>query len=80
MSSKSKHHYAVESIGIDANTGRRFRPRYMRFVTTKQRDEWVVASEGRFAIKSSDSDMNHDVRASESGWHCDEEEGGEWLL
>ena len=79
MSSKSKHHYAVESpMGIASN-GRRFCARYMRFVTAKQRDEWVVASEGRFAIKSSDSDMNHDVRASASGWQfcCS---GGEWLL
>ena len=75
-----KNYYAVESIGTNANTNRRHCARYLRFTTAAQRDEWVAAKHHRSAIKASDSDMNHELRATEIGWTEDEQNGGEWLV
>jgi hypothetical protein len=74
-----KHYYAVESIGINANTNRRHCARYVRFPTLTQRDEWVAAKQERTPIHATDADMTHELRDSDCGW-TDDDNGGEWLV
>lgn len=78
ITKKMKHYYAVESIGMNANTNRRHCATYMRFTTESERDEWVNAKNHRTAIKASDSDMRHAARQEQAFW--DEQEIGEMLI
>ena len=75
---KMKHYYAVETIGINANTNRRHCATYMRFTSEAERDEWVSAKNHRSAIKASDSDLRHESRKETAFW--DEQEIGEMLI
>ena len=75
---KSKHCYAVESIGVNAATNRRHCATYMRFASKSKRDEWITAQNHRTAIAATDSDMRHAARNEMAFW--DEQEAGEMLV
>lgn len=75
-----KHYYAVESIGTNANTGRRHCASYMRFTSEAERDEWVSARQDRTAIPANDSELRRAQNQPEAGWNEEQAVNAELLI